>query len=139
MSEIILNQDMEVARLVSKLIPGIKSEEDLGTYRAVGFSKDGQLVAGAIFTNYTGFDVTISLASKVKGWATKQTFPYIATLVFEKWHCRRLTAIIAKQNKHAREFSEKIGFKLEGVKRKGYRDNDDAMIYGMLKSECRWL
>ena len=37
-----------------------------------------------------------------------------------------------------REFLIRLGFVLEGTMRRGFT-NDDCVIYGMLREECRWI
>jgi RimJ/RimL family protein N-acetyltransferase len=39
----------------------------------------------------------------------------------------------------ARKFDEHVGFIQEGVIRQAFEDGEDAILYGMLKSECKWI
>jgi RimJ/RimL family protein N-acetyltransferase len=45
-----------------------------------------------------------------------------------------MTAIIKKRNRRCRKLAEGLGFKLEGVMRKGAPDGD-LFFYGLLKDE----
>ena len=57
---------------------------------------------------------------------------------FNQLGVNRITGLVAKKNKEARRFDEHLGFKYEGNMRHALAD-DDMLIYGMLKRECKWL
>jgi hypothetical protein len=106
----------------------------------VGFlDRDKNLIAGAVFSNYTGFDVQISLGAVSPRWATKRNLKILAVLVFDVFGCTRITSIVPESLTRAREFNELSGFKLEGVQRQGFDGKEDAVFYGMLRDDCRWL
>jgi RimJ/RimL family protein N-acetyltransferase len=42
-------------------------------------------------------------------------------------------------NETAKKFDEHVGFIQEGVIREAFEDGEDAILYGMLRSECRYL
>jgi RimJ/RimL family protein N-acetyltransferase len=51
----------------------------------------------------------------------------------------RVSGLVRADNKDAQRFDEALGFKLEGVLRQGAADGSDLFLYGMLRSECRYL
>jgi RimJ/RimL family protein N-acetyltransferase len=57
---------------------------------------------------------------------------------FNQVGCRRLTATTEAKNQPVRAFLCHLGFREEGVIRQGF-PTDDAVVYGMLRDECRWL
>lgn len=58
---------------------------------------------------------------------------------FDQLGCVRITALVPADQPETVKLNEKIGFKVEGVARKGFRRSTDAVIMGMLRDECRWL
>lgn len=69
--------------------------------------------------------------------------PHVCRAVFEyifrQLGCRRCTSITRKNNTKARAFLEALNFQLEGNMRCGYDGDKDALIYGLLAEECRFL
>lgn len=73
-------------------------------------------------------------------WLSREALRVFFAYPFIELGCVRVTAIAAKKNKRSRKFLTRIGFIQEGVARKaapGGKDN--AIIYGMLRDECRWI
>jgi RimJ/RimL family protein N-acetyltransferase len=52
---------------------------------------------------------------------------------------RRITAETAASNIPMLRIQRRLGFVQEGVKRGAAMDGGDAIIFGMLRDECRWL
>lgn len=102
---------------------------------AVG--SDGRLVGGVLYINFRGPSIEMTSAGE-PGWLTKGNLRSFFGYPFNQLGVRRVTGIVHRKNKHARDINERLGFKLEGVCRHGFKDGD-AMIYGMLKQECRWI
>jgi hypothetical protein len=62
----------------------------------------------------------------------------LARYVFLRLGCHRLTARTRPSNAKARRALDRLGFKVEGVARDWF-GNEDAVIYGLLRRECRLL
>lgn len=139
MTELIYGNDDEVARLVAEMIPSIRGVADFNDFTAIGLGQGDELIGGVIFNNYTGFDVHVSIACRDHTWCTRKILTRLFQIVFHVWRCARLTAITGKKNKRTRRLLHGLGFKHEGVKRRGLDGKQDAMIYGMLYSECKWI
>jgi RimJ/RimL family protein N-acetyltransferase len=118
--------------------------EGLRNGAAIGVYDNGQIIAGAVFTDYRvmpkGKDIQITFASTNPRWATKGNIRSIFSYPFIQLQCTRLTTITGRKNKRARKLIEGLGFHLEGVVRKAYDGHSDAIVYGMLRAEAtRWL
>ena len=50
----------------------------------------------------------------------------------------RMTARTRASSLDVRRVIEKAGFRQEGVLRSYFKDGEDAILFGMLKTECRW-
>lgn len=143
MSELVLGVDQFVAEWVSR--QSIYAPNGFGACTAIGVvvgSLDRRIIiAGVVYHDFHPHfrTVAMSVAAVPKtSWLTRQHLATFFGYPFEQLGCERITSIVARKNKHAREFNERLGFKYEGCARRGFYP-DDAMLYGMLKSECRWI
>lgn len=111
-----------------------------GSYSAmmVVNSKD-QFVAGIIVSNFRGTDCEISCASETPAAWRPHVCRAVFSYIFEQLGCARCTSITTKSNRKARDFLTSLGFELEGNLRRGYDGVKDALIYGLLADECRFL
>lgn len=89
------------------------------------------------FFNYTQHDIELAISTK-PGWATRQFITTCFMYTFNQLHAQRCTARIAASNLKSIKMVLKMGFVLEGVIRKAL-ENEDCLIFGMLKKECRWI
>ena len=71
-------------------------------------------------------------------WATREFLYHAFNYPFNALGCHRVTGLVKVDNLAAQKFDEKIGFIREGLMREAM-DGKDAIVYGMLKTECRWL
>lgn len=111
-----------------------------GTYQALMVvNDDGNFIAGVVITNFRGTDCEISCASESAMAWRPHVCAAVFKYIFEQLGCVRCTSITTKRNKRARGFLEALGFALEGNLRLGYDGTHDALIYGLLRSECRYL
>ncbi len=129
--------DQVVMEWVAKRIKGGGEFKD---YTTIGITEGGILVAGAIYNNFYGFSVEFHGASEAKIWEHDDIMEVImAKYPFEQLGVERMTAICSRHNMAVRKRMEWMGFKVEGTIRKGWDGKVDAMIFGMLRRECRWL
>ena len=106
---------------------------------SIGIVENGHIVAGVVYTMYTGTGVCMHVASNKEGWLTKDFLRMAFQYTFIQLGCRRVTGLVRSDNYQAQKFDEHLGFKREGVIREGDDDGCDLIIYGMLRSECRWI
>ena len=102
-------------------------------------SDKSEFVAGVVLSNWRKHDIEISCATESSmAWrphVMKAVFQY----VYDQLGCTRCTSIVTKSNSKCRTFLNDLGFTLEGNLRMGYDGKRDALIYGMLRAECRYL
>ena len=110
-----------------------------GECKAIGAVLDGRLIAGAVYNNYAGFMVDIHIATTDKRWCNKRVLKAVFEMAFDTLKCVRLNMMCAKNNKTMRRLASGLGFKQEGCHRKAHLGTTDAISYGLLKSECRWI
>lgn len=110
------------------------------TYQAMMVvDTDKNFVAGVVFSNFRNTDVEVSCASENPAAWRPHVCRAVFKYVFEQLRCVRCTSITVKGNRKARSFLESLGFQLEGNIRLGYDGRRDALIYGLLATECRFL
>jgi RimJ/RimL family protein N-acetyltransferase len=113
--------------------------DDFGALIAIGIVRDRNLIAGAVFNNFRQTNIEITFASTTPRWCTRGVLRGIFSYPFEQLGLARLTAVTESTNQSVRAFLCHIGFREEGVMRRGFPSGADAVIYGMLYEECRWL
>lgn len=99
----------------------------------------GKLLAACVYLNYRGHDLEMVFAAEHPRWCTRSALRSFFWYPFVYAKCIRVTAFVAKHNKRSRKLVAGVGFKQEGTVRHGYAPNIDAVVYGMLQQECRWL
>lgn len=136
MKRIIWHQPERIMLFVAQRV----DEEFFRDYTALGLEKDGELVAGVLFTNYTKAGIVMHVASDgSRHWMTPAFLAAAFRYPFIQLGCRRVTGLVRLDNERAMHFDERLGFRREGVLRAGATDGCDMVLYGMLKSECRFL
>lgn len=137
---LLIGADEMVAEMVRQLTPVSHVRElGFGPCVAFGIVRRGQLIGGVVFNNYRGHDIHMSVAFEGKGSFLPGAVRALCEYPFEQLGCRRVTAITGKKNKRARKILERIGFTLEGVAKHGLDGFEDAMIFGLLRENCKWL
>ena len=108
---------------------------------AIGLQRRGELIAGVVYDMYyPGVSIRMHVAAKPgSGWAKHNHLTEFFSYPFKQLKVKRVTAPVLAKNKPASLFLQKIGFTLEGCMRQESETDDDMLIFGMLKSECRWL
>lgn len=134
---ILTGWDAAVARWVGDRL-GI---EDFGQYTALGIVRGDDLIAGVVYNQFRKQERSIeaSIAAVNPRWASRTTLRVIFAYPFQQLHCIRITAITSAKNQPARAFLCRLGFVQEGVMRRAFRNEEDAVIHGLLADECRWL
>jgi len=110
-----------------------------GECRTIGAVLDGRLIAGAIFNNYAGFMVDIHIATTDKKWCNRRVLKSVFEMAFDNLKCVRVNMMCSKNNKSMRKLALRLGFKQEGCHKKAHLGTTDAISYGLLKTDCRWL
>ena len=97
--------------------------------------------AGLVVSNFNGISCEVSMASESATWARKGILKYIANYIFIKNQCIRCQLVIRKHRStwRVRKLVQKLGFTLEGTLKRAYDGRDDALIFGLLAENCRFL
>jgi RimJ/RimL family protein N-acetyltransferase len=133
---VIATHKEQLAEWTRARIPGVDS---LGSeYQAIGLVDADRIWAAVVYTDYSGFNICMHVASEGKQWMTRGFLFAVFDYPFNQLRVDRVTAFVASRNKASRHFCERIGFQVEGRLREAHH-GDDLIAYGMLKRECRWI
>lgn len=129
MTELLFGHDKIVAEWVGQKIGKPFSEP----FTAIGtLGEGGRLTGGAVFTNYTGDAVEISIAGR--GVVCRSFWSSVAHYVFEQLKCSRLAIHTSEKNKRVRRMAPKFGFVYEGTARKMY-GKFNGLAYSLIVSD----
>lgn len=135
--DVLFGADDIVAEFVRQRMP--VARPSFGPCTALGVVKDGVLLGGVVYHNFTGFNIEVSLAFDSPRWLSRKTLRALFSYPFTQLHCARLTCLAGRKNKKSRRLIEGCGWKLEGVHPKALDGVADAMSYGMLREDCKWI
>lgn len=113
-----------------------------GGYEAIGVARGNRIIGGCLYTNYIptpgGGDIQVWAVGE-PGWLNRRMIRALLGYPFLQLNCHRMTALTGKGNKPSRRLLEGVGFRLEGIARRGLTARKDACIYSLLKAECGWV
>lgn len=107
-------------------------------YVAIGATRDGKtLCGGAVFNNWNGHNIEITLASE--GCLTRGTIKAVYNYLFVQSKAGRVSAQTRRSNKVMRNMFPKFGFEFEGVARNFYgpKRADDAFRFVLFPDNAR--
>lgn len=96
-----------------------------------------EFVCVVVMTNFTPRNVDLNIAidkTKVRPKETIVMFNGIFGFLFEQLNVARVTGLLRGKNIESRRITEHFGFKLEGIMREAFPD-DDLHVYGFLAKE----
>lgn len=124
----VLAFDDRVAKYVSEKISG----KIIPPFTAIGFERDGRIIAGVVFNNKAARDIEVTVAGE-RGAFTQGFLRAVGHYVFTQLDCLRIS--ITTRQYHVGEIAMRLGAQPEGVKRNYYGENDHAMLFGILRDD----
>lgn len=112
--------------------------------KAVGFAtRRGQsvvLYGGLVMVERDGgWDAELSIFIWPGAVVSRKQWAAMFHHGFDVLGLRRLTVMVGEHNVQSQRFVRRLGFKFEGVARRGHDGNSDAILYGMTRDDCRWI
>lgn len=104
-------------------------------FTAIGVEWGDEIVAGAIFRNYTGPDIDVMVVGSVRAFSPAFVRS-IGRYVFDQLGCCRLS--MTTNQARVVELARRLGAKVEGLKRDGFGPGNDATLLGVLRSEWKF-
>jgi hypothetical protein len=106
---------------------------------AMGLEQDGELRVVLVYDTFSAADCHMHIASDDSATWMVRASPAIAfAYPFIQLKLRRVTAPIPATNAHTIAFAKKLGFEEEGICKHAL-PNDDVVILGMIRENCRFI
>ena len=136
---IVFNHHADVCNWASNILFGHYGAFD-DKARAMAVIKDDRIIATVVYTDYQpGISIEMSIATVDKTWATRHNIKAFFSYPFIDLGVKRVTTLCSANERDIIMFNKRLGFKPEGYHRKAHHDGSDAVSFGMLKEECRWI
>lgn len=102
-------------------------------YTTMGLERRGVLVGGAVFNQFEGFDVHVTLAGK--RW-TKGFIEAVGQYVFGQLGCLRMTA--TTEQDEVVDYALRLGGEVEGRLRNHFGRGRDGIVIGILREDWKF-
>ena len=136
MNSLIVGRDADVAKWVGAQL-GVC---DWGPCSALGVGRDGTCIAGAVYNQFTGTSVQISLVSQSPLWCTRPVLAAIFGFPFNQLGVARLWLHVEADNARCLKLIDGLGFVREGITRNGFGLDRNGVIASMIPNDAaRWL
>lgn len=108
--------------------------------RGIGVSKNNNLIAGIVYKDYQpNLSIEMAIASIDKSWSTRHNIKAFFKYPFIDLGVKRVSTLCSADEGDIIMFNKRLGFKPEGYHRSAWHNGGDAISFGMLKTECRWI
>jgi hypothetical protein len=109
-----------------------------GPQWACATARDEGIVLGVLLGEFTTwFEVHMTTAIDNPKFMTRRLLHAIFSTFFSR--AMRVTAMCRPENEKSIRGIRRLGFRYEGFCRLGIEGKWDALVFGMLKNECRWI
>ena len=126
----------QIADMIREHLPEVRGIEN---HQAIAIVSGQDVLAVLLYGNYSPEDVWMHVASISPRWCTRAVLRGIFGYPFNQLRVRRVTALVAKSNKHCRQFIERLGFSHEGTHPESLPNGGATCSYGMTRKHCKWI
>ena len=116
---------------------------DIGDkFSYIGFIENNKILGGFLFTDYDGHNIYVHLAIETPRLFSRKHIRYVFDYGFNQIGCGRMTAVCRNGYERNERILKGTGWSKEGIVRQVMQIDGqfvDAAIYGMLRSECKWI
>lgn len=107
---------------------------------SIGLAREGEIVAVCVYENFTKFDCSMHCASDGSAqWMSREFLLAAFAYPFSQLGMRRISTMVPARNTRAIAFDQHVGWVQEGICRKCMAGDEDMIILGMLREECRFI
>jgi RimJ/RimL family protein N-acetyltransferase len=103
----------------------------------IGMAQDGRLIGGALYYNYNGASVWMTVAGEGQ-WLSKTFLWTCFAYPFKQLRVRKVLAQVAGDNRASLALCKAAGFEHEATL-KDADPNGDILIMSLTRDQCRWL
>lgn len=133
----ILDKPEDYQRIADFVCEKIGYGRKTDNYTAIGLEGCGKLVAGVIYSDFNGSNITAGIAGE-GNWLTREFLWFMFYYPFIQAGASRITACVETNNLQSQRFVEKLGFELEFSMKRAGRFGD-LLIYRMFRENCKYL
>lgn len=110
------------------------------TDRCVARVKDGKLLGGVVYSDFTerGGSISMHMAGFQPGWADRTMVWAAFFYPFVQLDCQKVFGRVREDNRAALDYNIRLGFKVEFLLQHVYKDCG-MFLLSMYRDECRWL
>lgn len=111
-----------------------------GCDRVVARVRDGKLLGGVLYTDYTGKggSMVMHMAGFEPGWADRTMIWAAFYYPFIQSECQKVFGQVRADNREALDYDLRLGFKVEAHLDHVYKECG-MFVVSMYRDECRWL
>lgn len=106
--------------------------------RAIGWGTGWHIAAVAVFFRFMPYECEVAFAVDARRWFDRAFARAAFAYPFVQLGLERITCDVSSADRNARSLARMLGFQPEGRKRR-LEPAHDRLIYGLLRTECRWL
>lgn len=137
MKRLVYGEDARCITWAEETMPGCKFREDA---KSIAIARDDELLAAAVFDTFSRTSCFLHLVSDgSKHFLNRAFIVHVFAYPFITCGYRRVSAMAAESNARSIKLVQHFGFVQEGRLREDTDDGSDLIVFGMLRSECRWL
>lgn len=108
--------------------------------QAIGIMNGAYLIGVVVYSDYRpNLSIEMSIATIDRRWGSRYNIGALFKFPFIDLGVKRVHTLCSANNREAIMVQKKLGLTPEGYHRHAYHDGSDAISWGMLKEDCRWI
>ena len=124
---LVYGQDERVTRWVAEQVG---QREPPPAYASIGYERDGQLIAGVYFDNYSETNLFAHIAFKRGEVFPRALLTAVRCYATDQLGVKRMTFVVRDNNHHCIRFVQKLGAKIE-ARLKGAHADGDLLLWAL--------
>lgn len=109
-----------------------------GSGVGIGWERDGKLVAGVLYDNFTGQSVQMHVGSDGDGWLVRSFLRRCFDYPFNRLKVKKAVAIVDSKNAASLRFCLHLGYVEEAIIKDAGK-HGDLHILTMTRQQCRFI
>lgn len=107
--------------------------------RAIAHEQDGDITAVVVYDTFSRGSCFVSVAASRRKWFTPRFATVAMAYPFIQCGFSRINCVISERNRLSLRLTRHFGWTEEGRLRAAGPEGEDMLLFGMLRSECRWI